>query len=81
MVGCLDDEGNVSCPDGCGGMLKGKLHGSWTVVQARTILGRCVDLKAAYRQLTRSRTDASIAIIAITLLMFIKTQFNSSASK
>ena len=45
--------------------LKGVLHESWTVQEARTILGRCVDLKSAYRQLVRRRADAHICIIAV----------------
>ena len=45
--------------------LKGVLHESGTVQEARTILGRCVDLRSAYRQLVRRRADAHICVIAV----------------
>jgi hypothetical protein len=45
--------------------LKGVLRESWMVQEASTILGRCVDLKSAYRQLVRRRADAHICIIAV----------------
>jgi len=47
-----------------GSLLQAPLHGDWGVPEATTLLGKVWDLSKAYRQLSRSPSHASIAIVA-----------------
>ncbi len=64
-VGAVKDNRNVVVPDGTGKFLTGVLHADWSVSQARTLVGRCVDLHSAYKQLLREKCDGSISIVAV----------------
>jgi hypothetical protein len=54
---------SFNMPDGS--TLNGTLHPSWTLDEARDIMGRCLDLKDAYKQLARNPVDARFSIIAV----------------
>ena len=65
MVGAVHDDRSISVPDGKGGWAASSLHKDWSVSQARSIVGRCVDLKSAYKQLLRHKSDSALSIIAV----------------
>ena len=59
------DDGTVHLPNGKGEYVTGRLHESITVAQARTLVGRTVDLEAAYKNLVRRQSDGAFSIIAV----------------
>ena len=63
IVGSVGDDRKISIPFK-GRFLVGVLHEAWTLESARTLLGRCVDLKSAYKQLLGDPADGAISIIA-----------------
>jgi hypothetical protein len=65
MATAVDDDRNVCVPDGSGGWMQGRLNESWTISQARTLLGRTVDLKAAYKAFLRRAADGAFSIIGV----------------
>jgi hypothetical protein len=65
MTSAVDDERNVFVPDGKGGWLTGVLNPAWSVVQARSVVGRTVDLKSAYKAFLRREADGPFSIIGV----------------
>ena len=65
MLGAVSDNREVRVPSGPSGFHTGTLHASWTIDEARDLVGRTVDLKSAYKQLMRSRSDASVCVYAV----------------
>ena len=65
MLSAVSDDRTVSfnMPDGT--KLHGVLHPSWTLEDARDLLGRCLDLQDAYKQLARKPSDSRFSIIAV----------------
>ena len=47
------------------GGVQGLLHSSWSLPEARSLVGKVFDLKAAYKQLVRRRSDAPFATISL----------------
>ena len=64
-VGAVSDDRSICIPDGSSGYLKGMLHEAWSITEARSIAGQCVDLKSAYKQLVRDEHDRDISVIGI----------------
>ena len=65
MAGSVSADRSIRIPDGSGNFLVGLLHDEWSLEEARSIVGRVVDLKAAYKQVMRSQEDADIAILSV----------------
>ena len=61
----VDDERCVKTILGTGAVLVGKLHASLTLDQARDLVGRTLDLKAAYKQLAINPNSLKHAVLAI----------------
>jgi hypothetical protein len=64
MGSAVREDRTVSITSPSGFVFEGILHPEWTLEEARKVVGRCIDLKSAYKQLVRCRTDASLAIVA-----------------
>ena len=63
-VGSVSEDRTIRVPDGKGSWLEGVLHPGWSTDSARTIMGQCIDLKAAYKEVPRDSQDAAISVIA-----------------
>ena len=61
----VDDDRVVTATLGTGEVLKGKLHPSLSLEQARNIEGRTLDLKSAYKQLAISPNSAKHAVMSV----------------
>jgi hypothetical protein len=60
FAGAVSDTRSVQVGD-----LQGRLHDSWSLSEARQLLGKVVDLKSAYKQLVRRRADSPFSTIAL----------------
>ena len=49
MASAVAEDRSVKVPNGSGGFYHGKLHDDWSLQQVRSIMGRPVDLEAAYK--------------------------------
>lgn len=65
LVGAVGDDRTVKLPNGSGGFLEGTLHSSWTISSARSIMGRCLDLKSAYKQVLREKADSALSVVSV----------------
>ena len=59
------DDGSVIMELSDGTVLRGKLHEDFTVASARSLIGRTLDLDAAYRQIAISRPSSWAAVVAV----------------
>ena len=73
MAGAVDGDRKVKL-----GGVQGKLHSSWTLEEARSLVGKVFDLKAAYKQLVRRRADAPFATISLWDLVGCRVVFFDS---
>ena len=62
---CLSDEGWVTIPLTNGTVLKKKLHSTWTDEEARSWLGRSLDLAKAYRQLAFKPSGRWAGVVSV----------------
>ncbi len=65
MLDAVDDGGVVEMTLSSGETLKGKLHGSLTVEQARDLCGCTLDLEAAYKQMLVRESSMWASVLMI----------------
>ena len=61
----LQDDRKVSVPLSDGSILSGVLHSEWTLEEARSWEGRCLDLRKAYRQLVADPASRWAAVVCV----------------
>ena len=61
----IKDDGSVVIHLSDGSVLKGRLPPGVSPAMARRLLGKCIDLKSAYRQMARTPEHAVFSIIAV----------------
>ncbi|CAE7029855.1 unnamed protein product [Symbiodinium sp. CCMP2592] len=52
-------------PSSSGEWITGKVHPDWRAGRARSLFGRALDLKAAYKQLSRHPDDGWVSVLAV----------------
>ncbi len=65
MSSAVKDSRTIRIPNGRGGHLEGALHADWTIKEARSLVGRNMDLESAYRNLVARKADLSFGNIAV----------------
>ena len=60
----VDADGLVRAPLS-GGTERGRAHGFWKAHRFSDMVGRCLDLKAAYKQLARAPADCWASVLAV----------------
>ena len=64
FMGAVDIHGSVRAPLS-GGTELGMAHGFWKTHDFSNMVGRCLDLKAAYKQLARAPSDRWASVLAV----------------